>query len=262
VRTVVAEALVDVAGLPEVAAAISLAGQTNVDVALRHPAAAFDANLRIAIDLGEWLRRGREDTQLIYMSSDEVLGETRVALPEDAVLRPTQPYAASKAAAEVVLHNYRDVYALNVTTLRSCNLVGGSHRAKKLVPVAARRIATARAVPIYGDGAQMREWMAVEDLASAILLLLGVPSANTVFQAATGVHLSVNEVVALVGRALNRSVRTARVRDRMVHDRCYAMSSARLRERGWKPRIDPRIAIMAAAREIASRVSSTTEYAR
>jgi dTDP-glucose 4,6-dehydratase len=231
---------------------ISLAGVTNVDTALENPELAFRANIGIAIDLVEWLRLRPDRPRVVYISTDEVLGESWVALPEDAALKPTQPYAASKAAAELILHNYRDVYGLDVVTLRSCNLIGGQQRARKLIPVAVASLLEARPVPIYGRGTQMREWLAVEDLCDAVLAVLGRGVPSGVYQAASGVHLSVHEVVRIVAEAMGRTPKKIEVRDRPVHDRCYAMQSCRLRNYGWAPAIDPRHAIAAAARELAS----------
>ncbi len=101
---------------------VVLAGQTDVDEALADPYRAFEQNIQIAVEVGEWLRNWPQ-SKLFYLSSDEVLGESSVPLAENAMYRPTQPYAASKAAAEMVLHCYRDTYSLNVVTIRACNLL-------------------------------------------------------------------------------------------------------------------------------------------
>jgi dTDP-glucose 4,6-dehydratase len=230
---------------------ISLAGVTDVDYAIQHPAAAFSGNLDIAMELGEWLRTEQPQARLIYLSSDEVLGPSAAALGEDAPHRPTQPYAASKAAAETVLHAYRDVYGLDVVTLRSCNLVGGRQRARKLIPVTVQSLVRGEPVPVYGTGRQKREWMAVEDLCSAILRLADRTVSPGIYQAASGVHLDVLQVVELVAEALGRAPVTRSAPDRLVHDVCYAMRSDRLRTLGWGPATDPAAAITYAARELA-----------
>ena len=232
--------------------AISLAGLTDVDIGLVHPKDAFNANINIAIELGEWLRKSNPQTRLIYMSSDEVLGESFVPLPEDAPLRPTQPYAASKAAAEVVLHNYRDVYKLNIVTVRSCNLVGGYQRARKLIPVTVKNLLLSKPVPIYGNGEHMREWMSVNDLCEAIVGLMNSSVPCGVYQAASGTHLSVMEVVEIVSKAIGLPLKTRQVNGRLIHDKCYAMMTTRLQSVGWQPKIDPRQAIAQAAHEMAN----------
>jgi dTDP-glucose 4,6-dehydratase len=192
----------------------------------------------------------------VYVSSDEVLGEAFVALPESAPLRPTQPYAASKAAAEIILHCHRDVYGLSLVTLRSCNLVGPGQREPKLIPVAVRALLEGNPVPIHGSGEQLREWLAVEDFSTAILMLMDPSVPAGVYQASSGVHLSVFQVVECVARELKTPPSAVHVTDRMVQDGCYAMSAARLHGLGWRPQHDPIKAIGAAARALASELSA------
>ena len=229
---------------------VSLAGVTNVDDALVHPMHAFEGNISVAIELGEWVRTHCRLSRVIHISSDEVLGESTLPLDENSPLRPTQPYAASKAAAEIVLRNYRDVYGLDIIILRSCNLVGGRQKARKLIPVAVKSLLAKMAVPIYGSGMQKREWMAVEDLCDAIVELIGATSPEGIYQAATGVHLTTLEVVGIVAEALNRPPLIETAADRQVHDSCYAMITTRLKALGWAPMREPRDAIRKAAVEM------------
>ena len=248
-------------GTDEISVAVVLAGQTDVDEALAHPARAFERNIQIAIDAGEWLRANSR-ARLIYLSSDEVLGESFIPLAESAPYHPTQPYAASKAAAEIVLNGYRDSYGLHVVTVRSCNLVGGHQRARKLVPTAAAHLAAGKPVPLFGPGTHSREWLAVEDLCEALALIIGREDAVGVYHCGSGIHLTVLEVVGLVAEALNTEPRCQRVQDRLVHDRCYAMSCARVRELGWSPRLDVAESIRSAAVTLAaSMVADDVELA-
>lgn len=241
----------------EISIAICLAGATSVDAALAQPASAIDENMHIALDLSEWIRCCPLPVRVVYMSSDEVLGESFVALDETSPLRPTQPYAASKAAAEIVLHSYRDVYDLDIITLRSCNLVGPGQQEPKLLPVVVRCLLTNEPVPVHGSGKQLREWMDVQDLCRAIIRLLQSDSPRGIYQAASGSHLSVNEVIRLVADGLQQRTRITHVADRLVQDRCYAMAADRLQALGWKPQIDPRQGIQAAATTLAQMLIPT-----
>lgn len=222
---------------------ICLAGATSVDAALDEPRKAIDENVALATDLAEWARLVNPLVKIIYMSSDEVLGESLIALGEDSPLKPTQPYAASKAAAEIVLHNYRDVYKLNIATIRSCNLVGAHQKKPKLIPTAVDALLGNRPVPIQGDGKQFREWMAVEDLCRAIIMLVQDDVTPQVYQATTGVKISVNDVVRIVAKKLGIYPKTVQVPDRLVQDRSYAMKTVRLNTLGWYPALTPQKAI-------------------
>lgn len=234
---------------------VVLAGQTDVDEALADPYRAFEQNIQIAVEVGEWLRHFPQ-SKLLYISSDEVLGESFVPLAEDAAYRPTQPYAASKAAAEMVLHCYRDTYSLNVVTVRSCNLLGGHQRARKLIPSAVTHLARGQAVPVLGSGCQAREWLAVEDLCGALLAVIESESSAGVYHCSSGVSLTVLEVIQLVAGALNIPPRFRHVPDRIVQDRSYAMSCSRLRSLGWSPQWEVRETIHRAARAMNSALTA------
>jgi dTDP-glucose 4,6-dehydratase len=254
----VADRLCGIPDLPRTDLVVSLAGITDVDQALRDPGRAFAGNINIAIDLCEWVRRKQPGARVIHLSSDEVLGESRTPLPETAPLRPTQPYAASKAAAELIINNYKAVYSLDLIILRSCNLIGGRQRARKLIPVAVDHLTRGEPVPVYGSGDHLREWMAAEDLCAAILCLVGAAAAEGTYQAASGIHLSIRDVIGIVAEALGLHPTLAHVAGRAVHDVCYAMDASRLRELGWETRIDPRHAIANAAREMGDAAAAGT----
>jgi dTDP-glucose 4,6-dehydratase len=226
-----------------------LAGQTDVDQALANPALAFTANGAIAVEVGEWWRR-HPSARVVYMSSDEVLGVSDHPLTEDAPYAPTQPYAASKAAAEMTLRCYAETYAGNLVIVRSCNLIGGRQRARKLIPTAVERLARSAPVPIFGSGEQVREYLAVEDLCEVLRSAVeGELSAGT-YNCSSGIALSILEVVDIVAAALAVPADVVHVADRMVHDRRYAMDASLLHSFGWKAHTSPEEAAGRAAREL------------
>jgi len=228
-----------------------LAGQTDVDKALADPALAFEANMAIAIESAEWWR-WHPSARLVYLSSDEVLGPSQFPLDEDAPLLPTQPYAASKAAAEMALRCYSESYGLDLVVIRSCNLVGGHQRARKLIPTAVQNLAAGLPVPIYGDGSHQREYLAVEDLCDVISHAVTRALPAGIYNCTSGIALRTVEVVGIIAEALAVEPILVEVEDRLVHDRCYAMDMSKLKAHGWKPQIAPADAIAAAAIELKS----------
>lgn len=229
---------------------VSIAGVTDVDEALHKPDIAFSHNINLALEMAEWLRTKSPTSKLVYMSSDEVLGVSFEPLPENTPLCPTQPYAASKAAAEILLHNYRDVYNLDIVTLRSCNLIGGLQKAKKIIPISVNCIKHNKAIPVYGDGSHRREWLSVEDICTAILKLIQSPTAKGVYQASSHISLSINEVIEIIEKSLGVTARKVTTDYRAIHDVSYAMDTKRLKKLGWAAKIDPKDAIAAAAKEM------------
>jgi dTDP-glucose 4,6-dehydratase len=223
-----------------------LAGQTDVDQALANPALAFETNMAIAIDAAEWWRR-HPGARLVYLSSDEVLGPSWFPLDEEAPLRPTQPYAASKAAAEITLRCYSQSYGLELVIIRSCNLVGAWQRARKLVPTAVQYLAKGLPVPIFGDGSHRREYLAVEDLCEVISQAVTRTLPAGIYNCTSGISIQTTEVVDIVAQALGIELLFSQVEDRLVHDPCYAMDASKLNSYGWKPQTVPADAIARAA---------------
>ncbi|MEV4707126.1 NAD-dependent epimerase/dehydratase family protein [Actinoplanes sp. NPDC049316] len=226
-----------------------LAGQTDVDQALADPRLAFTANGSIALEVAEWWRQ-RPDTRVVYLSSDEVLGVSDRPLAPDAPYRPTQPYAASKAAAEMMLRCYADTYGLDLIVIRSCNLVGGRQRARKLIPTAVTALAAGEPVPVFGDGTQAREYLAVEDLCEVLRSAIAGDVPVGVHHCTSGAALTILEVVELVAAAVGVPAVISHVRDRLVHDRAYAMDPGSLTTLGWKPHVTPADAISRAAADM------------
>ncbi len=228
---------------------VVLAGQTDVDEALADPARAFETNMAIAVQAGEWWRQ-HPHARVVYMSSDEVLGESVTALDEAAPLRPTQPYAASKAAAEIAIRCYADAYGMDLVVVRSCNLVGGRQRARKLIPTAVECLGSRRPVPVFGDGTHKREYMAVEDLVQTLIMAIGYQLPAGVYNCTSGTALEITEVIETVAEALGVEPLSTPVAGRLIHDRAYAMDARLLQSYGWKPQIEARDAIMIAAQEL------------
>jgi dTDP-glucose 4,6-dehydratase len=226
-----------------------LAGQTDVDQALADPALAFEANMGIATRAGEWWRK-HAGLRLVYLSSDEVLGPSRAPLDERAPLRPTQPYAASKAAAEIALRCFSEAYGLELVIVRSCNLVGGTQRARKLIPTSVEHLASGLPVPIFGDGLHRREYLAVDDLCEVIARAVdrSLPAGD--YHCTSGISLRTVEVVNIVAESMGAGAALAHVTDRLVHDRSYSMDASKLKAHGWKPKVAPADAIAAAAVEM------------
>lgn len=241
-----AHSLQDEADPGSVDVLLVLAGQTDVDQALTDPALAFTANGAIAVEVGEWWRR-HPAARLVYLSSDEVLGVAGRALAEDAPYRPTQPYAASKAAAEMTLRCYGDAYGLDLVVIRSCNLVGGRQRARKLVPTAVQHLAAGQPVPVFGTGLHVREYLAVEDLCEVLRMATDGQIPSGTYNCTSAEGLAVLEVVNVVAAALGVPPHIIHVADRLVHDQSYAMNPSLLRSFGWKATATPAQAIARAA---------------
>jgi dTDP-glucose 4,6-dehydratase len=177
------------------------------------------------------------------MSTDEVFGSLPDPLEadEESVFKPSSPYSASKAAAELQVRAYATSYDLPLTVLRCCNVYGPNQHIEKFIPLFATRALAGRDLPLYGDGRQEREWLYVADLVDAVrLVLAALPSRPGVhaFHVGSGDRVP-NHVVAerICDLAERPYSLITPVTDRPGHDRRYALDCTRLRAMGWTPRV-------------------------
>lgn len=186
--------------------------------------------------------------RFVQVSTDEVYGDREGLGPADegAALRPSSPYSASKAAADLLALAYHRTYGVPVVITRSCNNYGPNQFPEKLIPLMVWKAAEGQPMPVYGDGQQKREWVYVEDNCEAILRVLEAGRVGEVYNIGSGQPVPNLEVVRwlcdIVADRLGRPREAVRrlitfVKDRPGHDRLYAMVSDGVRrELGWEPK--------------------------
>lgn len=181
----------------------------------------------------------------IHISTDEVYGSvSEGAVTEDAPLNPTSPYAASKAAADLLVQAWGKTYGVPYAILRPTNCYGPGQYPEKLIPKAVRSLMLGRPIPIHGDGTQTRCWLNVEDLASAILLVLD-RRLEGIYNVGGSAEVSVRDVVFGVHRIFNPQYSDGLYVpsnppvemgfERPACDLRYAVDDSRIRMAGWEP---------------------------
>lgn len=222
-----------------VGAVINFAAETHVDRSIVDPAAFLRTD---ALGTHVLLQALRELAVARYLqvSTDEVYGNvpTGESLESDP-LRPRSPYAASKAAADLLALAYHATYDAPVLITRGSNTYGPYQYPEKIVPLFLTNLIDDRPVPLYGDGLQVRDWLYVEDHARAILDVLERGQIGNVYNVSAETPRTNLELTRRLTEGCGRRVEThvAHVADRPGHDRRYAVSSAKLRELGWKPQM-------------------------
>lgn len=220
---------------------VNLAAETHVDRSLLDPGVFVRTDVEGVVTLLEAVRE-RPAVALVHMSTDEVFGSIPAPLEakEDAPFAPGSPYAASKAAAELMVRAYAQTYGMAVTVLRSCNVYGPHQHLEKFIPLFTMRALAGEPMPLYGDGMQEREWLYVADFVEALRLVLrGLPVGPGVHavHVGSGERIANRAVAELICELLERPRELIRpVADRPGHDRRYALDSSRIRELGWRPR--------------------------
>lgn len=187
--------------------------------------------------------------RFLQISTDEVYGDAAARGPfsEESTLSPSSPYAASKAAADLLCLAYRRTYGLPTLIVRSSNNYGPRQFPEKLIPLMIRNALREDELPIYGDGLQCRDWLYVEDNAEAILAALDRGRVGAIYNIAAGEERSnlvvVEAICELLGARLRVNpeaflARLRHVKERPGHDRRYAITTYRIREElGWAPRV-------------------------
>lgn len=222
-------------------AIVHLAAESHVDRSLRSPQPFVTTNVVGTGVLLDAALRSRSVRRFLLLSTDEVYGPAPdgTCLAETAPLAPTNPYAASKAAADLLTLAYARSFDLDAVIVRASNNLGPRQFPEKLVPLAILNALEGVPIPIYGDGLQQRDWIHVDDCCAAIREVLARGSRGAVYHAASGVTSSNLELVrALLARVGRGEELCVHVADRPAHDRRYALDCARLRrELGWAPRL-------------------------
>jgi dTDP-glucose 4,6-dehydratase len=191
-----------------------LGTQTLLDAALRHGVAVF-----------------------VHVSTDEVYGSLATgAADENAPLRPSSPYAASKAAADLMALAYHHTHGLDVRVTRCGNNYGPRQHPEKLVPRFVTRLLRGRTVPLFGDGGQIRDWLHVEDHVRAVELVRTNGRAGRIYNVGGGTPLTNAELTGMLLRLCGQGWdRVEHVADRKGHDRRYAVDDRRIRaELGYR----------------------------
>ncbi len=218
-------------------AVIHLAAETHVDRSLVHPRRFLASDIWGTYTLLEAARR-QPVKRFLFVSTDEVYGEVLEGKArEDWPLRPSSPYAASKAAADRFAYAYHRAYDVPVLIARPSNAFGPRQYPEKLIPVMALLALADRPLPLYGDGQQRRNWIFVQDLAEALVRILEAGTPGLEYNIPGTTEISnldlVHRLLDLLGkpRSLVRFVQ-----DRPGHDRRYALAGDRLRQLGFQPR--------------------------
>ena len=177
--------------------------------------------------------------RFLHISTDEVYGPVEQGVVDErARLSPRSPYAASKAAGDLLAQSCWQTYGVPVIVARPTNIYGPGQFPEKFIPLCITNGFDSVPVPIYGDGLQRRAWLFVDDLCEALRALLERGLLGEVYNIAGGAEQTNRETASAILSRLGRSAQLLQgVADRPAHDRRYAMDDAKLRALGWQPRI-------------------------
>lgn len=218
-------------------AVVHFAAESHVDRSILGPMVFTQTNvLGTHVMLEESRRRGVG--RFVHVSTDEVYGSLgpEGAFTESSPIDPTSPYAASKAASDLVVSAYAKTFGFPAIITRCSNNYGPYQFPEKLIPLMLINALGDRALPVYGDGMNVRDWIHTRDHSAAVLAVLerGVP--GEVYNVGSSNEWPNIEIVRLILRTLGKpETLITYVTDRPAHDRRYAIDSSKIaRDLCWK----------------------------
>jgi dTDP-glucose 4,6-dehydratase len=227
-------------------AVLNLAAETHVDRSIDGPRPFVDTNVVGTFVLLETARKFRT-SRFLHVSTDEVYGTLgpEGLFSEETPYAPNSPYAASKASADLLVRSYVHTYQLPAVITNCSNNYGPRQFPEKLIPLMVLNALDGKALPIYGDGGNVRDWLHVDDHCAGLLLVLERGRVGEKYNIGGGNERTNLQVVDAICGALDTlrpgatshaSLKTF-VPDRPGHDRRYAIDASKIRrELGWAPR--------------------------
>jgi dTDP-glucose 4,6-dehydratase len=238
--------------MTDVDAVVHMAAETHVD---RSNAAADDFLRTNVIGTHTLLEAARRIGigRFVAVSTDEVYGSiAQGAARETDALNPSNPYSASKAAADLLARAYWLTHRLPVLITRSSNNFGPYQYPEKVIPLFVTNAIEDTPLPLYGDGRNVRDWLYVVDNCAAIDLVLREGQAGEIYNVGGGNEVENVALTRAILTSLGKPETLIRpVTDRPGHDRRYALDSSKMHRLGWRP-----------ARPFATVLESTVEWYR
>ncbi len=223
----------------QVDAVVNVAAETHVDRSISDPNIFLQNNTLGTFTILEAIRRHNHKARLLQVSTDEVYGEAlEGSFTENTPPKPSNPYSASKAAADMFALSYHKTFGLNISITRCTNNFGPYQLPEKLIPKTVIRALRNLPIPIYGTGTNVRDWIYVQDHCEALGTVLEKGKAGEIYNVSAGNEIPnieiAKKILALLGKP--ESLITF-VEDRPGHDTRYSLDSSKIRnELGWTPK--------------------------
>tara|TARA_A100001011_G_scaffold33538_1_gene32120 strand:- start:265 stop:1296 length:1032 start_codon:yes stop_codon:yes gene_type:complete len=230
-------------------AIVNFAAESHVDKSIHSSNIFVDTNIKGTNNLlaccNDLIKKGDlpNNFRFIQVSTDEVYGslsKTEPAFTEFSILKPTNPYSATKASADLISMAYFKTHYFPVMITRCSNNFGPYQYPEKLIPLAINNIVKDKNIPIYGNGQQIRDWIYVEDHCSGIKKVLEQGRLGQVYNFGGNTELTNLEIIKHIIQIMkpneNSNQYIEHVQDRPGHDTRYAINAEKaLNELGWKP---------------------------
>lgn len=224
---------------PNISHIVNFAAESHVDNSIATNNCFIESNVCGVHNLLELVRQTPREKRPIFIqiSTDEVYGDcAEGSFKETDRLNPSNPYSASKAAADMLIHAWARTYKIRTRICRPSNNYGYGQLAEKLIPKAMKLAQKNIKIPIHGDGTYKREWTFVGDNCEAILLVMEKGKDSEIYNISTKEILTNMEVVQLVLKTLGKPDNLYEfVENRPGQDIRYSVNTEKITSLGWKP---------------------------
>ena len=223
---------------------VNFAAESHVDNSIEAPKVFLKSNVEGVFNILSLLRaKVYQKPKFIHISTDEVYGDVNVEeedKTEESILHPSNPYSATKAAAEMLILAYARTFGINYQIVRSTNNYGARQYPEKLIPKILHSLNTGQKIPIHGDGSYVRDWLYVKDNAEAIYKICFSEKEDQTWNVSAYNYMKNLEVVEKVCEWKGISDWRSHVEfieNRMGQDYRYSICSQKTRtELGWEPK--------------------------
>ena len=219
---------------------VNFAAETHVDRSIANPKPFLETNILGTYSLLESARK--YDKKFIHVSTDEIYGdlENKESFNEDDILKPSNPYSATKAAADLLVGSYKRTYGIDCIITRCTNNFGPNQFPEKLIPKTIIRASQDLKIPLYGDGNQIRSWIHVIDHVSAIDALISRGKSGEIYNITAWNEISNKDIVEKILKIMKKpSDLIEFVPDRPGHDKHYSIDSSKIKnELNWIPKFN------------------------
>jgi len=219
---------------------INFAAETHVDRSISNPKPFIETNILGTYSLLESSRK--YDKKFIHISTDEIYGdlENKESFSENDILKPSNPYSATKAAADLLVGSYQRTYGIDCIITRCTNNFGTNQFPEKLIPKTIIRASKDLKIPLYGDGNQIRSWIHVLDHVTAIDALISRGKSGEIYNITAWNEISNRVMVEKILKIMNKpSDLIEFVPDRPGHDKHYSINSSKIKnEINWSPQFN------------------------
>lgn len=216
--------------IPEVDAVINFAAESHVDRSIVSSAEFMVANINGVHNLIDQIYRSGKKIRFVQVSTDEVYGQIKTgSWDETWPMEPNSPYAASKAAAELILKSYVKTHNCDVLITRGCNNYGPNQFPEKLIPKFITNLLRGENVQLYGNGKNIREWIHVSDHCKGIYEVLQNGQTGETYNIGSGLEISNTDLTLRIFELMGKSPDLITyVQDRKAHDFRYSMNSRKI----------------------------------